>query len=64
MTSLWEKKVEQFSSSLLNDSDVGIVLGMNKKNSCQVIEAYFKENELQKRVFCDFNDYWEQLFNE
>ena len=58
------KKVEQFSSSLLNDSDVGIVLGMNKKNSCQVIEAYFKENELQKRVFCDFNDYWEQLFNE
>ena len=52
------------ASEYFSNDEVFSILGMNKKNSCQVIEAYFKENELQKRVFCDFNDYWEQLFNE
>ena len=57
------KEVVQYSPLLLKDKNVGIVLGMNNNNSCQVLELFFKETEIKNRVFIDFNNYWEQLSN-
>ena len=57
------KEVVQYSPLLLKDKNVGIVLGMNNNNSCQVLELFFKETEIKNRVFIGFNNYWEQLSN-
>lgn len=45
------KKVEQFSSSLLNDSDVGIVLGMNKKIRVRLSKLILKKMNYRNVYF-------------